>query len=192
MTLQNLPPGPPPVKNVLELFRLTQKLGKDSLGAFADWSRTYGDVFAINIMKMHQFIVTNPEYIHQILVTDAAKFIKDAGYKDPQRGLARFLGNGLLNSDGEFWKRQRRLVAPALHVRRIEAYAQTMVDYTLAMLDSWRDGARLDISHEMSGLTMKIVARTLFNADVTDEVDRVYQTMAVIQQAAGDMSLLPA
>ncbi len=186
------PPGPPPARNILDVFRLTRKMGSNPLGTFAEWTRIYGDVYAMQILNMQQFVVTNPEYIHQILVTDSAKFVKDAGYKDSQRGLARFLGNGLLNSDGEFWKRQRRLVAPALHTRCIEAYAQTMVDYSVAMVDGWQDGARLDISHEMSALTMKIVARTLFNTDVSEEVDRVYQAMAVIQQAAGDMSLLPA
>ena len=191
MMTNNLPPGPPPARNIFQVMRLMGQLNQDSLGTFAEWSRAYGDIFAIKIMNMQQWVVTHPEHIHQILVTDADKFIKDAGYKDERRGLARFLGNGLLNSDGEFWKRQRRLVAPALHTRRIEAYAETMVDYTVKMLDTWQDATQVDISHEMSGLTMQIVAKTLFNADVSEDIDTVYKTMAVIQKASGDMTVLP-
>ncbi len=191
MATSTRPPGPPPAGNIFQVMRLVNKLNADSLGTFAEWSSEYGDIFALSIMNMQQWIVTHPDLIHQILVTDASKFIKDAAYSDEKRGLARFLGNGLLTSDGEFWKRQRKLVAPSLHTRRIEAYAQTMVDYTLKMLDGWQDKARLDISQEMSALTMQIVAKTLFNANVVEDIAAVNSSMATLQKASGDMTLLP-
>src|SRR5690606_41905574 len=99
------------------------------------------------------YISSHPDVIHEVLVTKAASCYKDRGVKNKKVGLARFLGDGLLTSDGEFWKRQRKLAAPALHSKRMASYADTMEDYTRKMLDTWRDGARLDISHEMTNLT---------------------------------------
>ncbi len=129
--------------------------------------------------------------MHEIMVTKSASFYKDRDLKNQKVGLARFLGNGLLISDGEFWKRQRRLAAPALHAKRIAAYADTMVDYTLTMLDGWNDGARVDVSKEMTALTMKIVAKSLFDADVSGIVQQVGDSLKVVQETGGAPPLIP-
>lgn len=99
---------------------------------------------------MQQYFISHPDDIREVLVTQASKFIKDAQYRDPRTGIARYLGNGLLTSDGEFWRRQRRLVAPAFHPNRIESYAATMVDNTDRMLTGWRDGERLVIAFNIA------------------------------------------
>ncbi len=186
MTAFLFPPGPPPVNNLLDQLRMVWLFRGDIISIFDGWWRDYGDVYCVRVGNTRQYVITAPEAIHQVLVLEAEKFHKDVDYTDPKRGLARFLGNGLLTSDGSFWKRQRRLAAPAFHARRIEAYAATMVDYTLKTLDGWRDGALLDISREMTRTTMLIVARTLFDADVAGDVERVGQAMEVIQRYAGD------
>ena len=89
-------------------------------------------------------------------------FIKGPAYTSKKTGLARFMGEGLVTSNGDFWKRQRRLVAPAFHAVRVHAYADTMVDYTLQRLEGWRDGAALDVDEEMMQLTLTIVAPDAF------------------------------
>ncbi len=107
-------------------------------------------------------LVTDPDLIREVLVSQAALFPKDD--RDVEL-LSRMIGHGLVTANGEEHKRLRRLTQPAFHTRRIDAYADTMVDYTGAMLDEWRDGRELDVAEAMRELTMYIVCRTLFGAD---------------------------
>jgi cytochrome P450 len=87
--------------------------------------------------------------------------------------MAPIIGNGLFTSDGDFWKRQRRLVQPAFHSKRIGAYAQIMADYATDLGDEWKAGLTRDIGQDMTTLTMRIIAKTLFDADVTHEAQEV-------------------
>jgi cytochrome P450 len=164
----------------------------DLLGTLGGWRARYGDVVRVEVNGTPNYNFFHPEHIHQILVEQAASFHKTPDYTDEKLGLARFLGNGLLVSDGEFWKRQRKLVAPALHTRRIENYAETMVNFTLRALEDWQDGQTRDLSGDISRLTMTIVAKTLFDADVRDDVARVGHTIDVLQQSLGTFNIMPA
>jgi cytochrome P450 len=85
------------------------------------------------------------------------------------------LGQGLLTSNGELHRRQRRLVQPAFHARRLAAYARDAVELASARSTSWHDGQRVDVAAEMSSLTLEVVGRTLFGTDVRDEVRIVSQ-----------------
>jgi cytochrome P450 len=193
MTIQR-PSGPPPVpNNIIAQLRFMRYVQKDLLHIFAGWSRTYGDIHYLRIGNGGQYTVSHPDLFHELLVKQASKFHKSGDYKDKHKGLARFLGNGLVVSDGEFWKRQRRLAQPAFHAQRIGAYAQTIVDYTQSMLNEarWRTGATLDIDQEMMRLTMLIVARVLFNADVSGDAERVGKAMSAVQKATGEFDLMP-
>jgi len=95
--------------------------------------------------------------------------------------LGRFLGKGILTSDGDFHRQQRRLVQPAFHPHRVEAYASTMVNYTNDVISGWRSGDVLDIDDVMMNLTMKIVSKTLFDADVSDTANEVGEAIKVLQ-----------
>jgi cytochrome P450 len=90
------------------------------------------------------------------------------------------LGEGLLTSEGEFHLRQRRMIQPAFHRVRIADYARSMVEYADRMSNSWKNGEVRDIDHEMMRLTLQIVARTLFSADVEDDADEVGAAMTSI------------
>lgn len=192
MTLSPRPPGPPPASNLLSQIRLGLRFRADTLGAIGHDVATYGDIYAYDFGRVQQYVITNPDLIHQVLVTDAASYHKDRDYKDKERGLAFFLGNGLLTSDGEFWKRQRKLMQPAFHTRRIEAYAETMVEYAERMLAGWRDGATLDIAHEMMRLTLDIVAKTLFDTTIATDATQIERALNVLQKMAGQVDLLPS
>jgi len=85
------------------------------------------------------------------------------------QGLRLLLGNGLLTTDGEFHQQQRRLVLPAFHRKRVESYRGTMIDYTERMLEYWQAGRQIDIAVEMQRLTLRIVAKALFNVNLTHE-----------------------
>jgi cytochrome P450 len=90
-----------------------------------------------------------------------------------------FFGNGLLTSEGEHWKRQRRLSQPSFHRERIASYAGVMTNYAEQMLSDWQDGAVVDIHQEMMRLTLRIVVRALFNVEVeeTEEISRALNVM---------------
>ena len=136
-------------------------------------------------------LLANPDMAYELFVRQSRRFGKGPAYTSRKNGLARFMGEGLVTSNGDFWKRQRRLVAPAFHAIRVHAYADTMVDYTLSRLDGWRDGTVLDIDEEMMELTLAIVARTLFDADASSTVDQVKKAVAVVQKANNTASILP-
>jgi cytochrome P450 len=179
--------GPAPIKNIFELIKFTPELRKDTLALVDGLSKTYGDFFMIEIMGTKQYITSDPEIIYEILVKQSSKFIKDKDYRDTKRGMARFFGNGLVTSNGDFWKRQRKLVAPALHVKRIEGYAETINEFTGDTLANWMHGAKIDFSAEMTALTLKIVVKTLFSAEVEDDVEKVGNAMTMIQEYLGEM-----
>jgi cytochrome P450 len=120
--------------------------------------------------------VNRPDYIESILVTQSGNFEKSKDY----RALRRVLGTGLLTSEGDFWKRQRKLVQPAFHQQRIAVYAETMVEFARRMMASWTDGQTLDIHEAMLRLTLDIVAKTLFDTDVSQEAEDVGAALQVL------------
>src|SRR5579859_5052473 len=162
-----MPPGPPPSKNLFETLQQIRTFTADGLKYIQSMFDDYGDTYYVHFGNAGQINIRHPDDLHRVLVTDSAKYYKDASYKNREVGLARFMGNGLIVSDGDFWKRQRRLAAPAFHSKRITSYAGTMVEFTEMMLRDWRDGLRLDVSRQMRNLTMRIVAKTLFNTAVS-------------------------
>lgn len=125
----------------------------------------YGDFVCFYFFGRPIYTITNPEYIREILISKAENFPK--ADRDTHI-LSKFLGNGLLTSGGDFHKQQRKLVQPAFHKQRIQSYAETMVNYTQQVIDGWRNGESRQICDEMMSLTMFIVAKTLFDADMDE------------------------
>ncbi len=125
--------------------------------------------------------ISDAEIAHEVLVEKADQFHKAKLVKEVFRP---FIGNGLLISEGDFWKRQRKLAQPAFHSRRIEAYADVMVRHTQKMLDGWRDGETRFIDREMMKLTLGIVSKTLFDADVSSDAERVGELMTEVLDAS--------
>lgn len=138
--------------------------------------RQYGDIASFLFGPFRAYVVSSPELVHQVLVTDADKFYKPVSVKAATRPV---IGNGLFSNDGDFWKRQRRLVQPAFHTKRIGAYAQVMVDHAQALMARWQDGQTYDIDQEMTRLTMGIVSKTLFDADVSDEANEISEMVTI-------------
>jgi len=133
-------------------------------------ARTYGDVVRLNFGPRRAVLISHPDDIHKVLVSEAHKFRKSVIYRAL---LGRLLGNGLLISEGEFWQRQRKLAQPAFHHKRIQSYGQVMVEYAAQHLAEWRDGAEIILGQEMMRLTLRIVCKTLFNAEIASQADRV-------------------
>lgn len=143
----------------------------------------YGDLVRFGVGIDEWYLVSDPAHVHRVLVSEASKFHKP---KIAKRLWKPFLGEGLLGSDGEFWKRHHKMIRPGFHRRRIEAYGESMVRLTDEMLHRWRQGERRDICDDMTDLTLAIVAKTLFDADVTGEARRVGKAMEVINKVLVD------
>ncbi|MCS6910165.1 MAG: cytochrome P450 [Anaerolineales bacterium] len=140
-------------------------------------AREYGDVVALRFGLRRAVLITHPDDIHKVLVAEADKFCKSAVYREL---LSRVLGNGLLTSDGEFWQRQRKLVQPAFHHKRIQAYGAVMTEQAAQMLETWRPGEVRPLNRDMMRLTLGIVCKTLFGADVSGDADRVAMALTAV------------
>jgi cytochrome P450 len=167
-----------------DIFRLAISGQKfDPLAFSLQISDEYGGFVRNKFGFIEIYQIADPELAHAVLVERANEFHKGAIMK---RAFGPFVGNGLLTSEGDFWKRQRRLAQPAFHHRRIISYADTMVQHADAMLNTWRDGASLDIDREMMKVTLGIVNKTLFNADVSAVASRVGELMTDVLDAANE------
>lgn len=147
-------------------------------------AKTYGPIARFRILNRNMYLLTDPDMIREVLVKQQEIFAKTPFDKDV---LGRFLGKGLITSDGEFHKQQRKLVQPAFHMKRIQAYAEVMVRYTDRMLSGWQAGEVRRLDEEMMGLTMFIVSKTLFDADVETmeaQVQAVGEAMDVVQRSS--------
>src|SRR5204863_2095391 len=124
------------------------------------------------------FFINHPDLVKDVLVTNSHCFMKGLALQRAKR----LLGEGLLTSEGEFHRRQRRLAQPAFHRARIASYGDTMVDYAAVMRERWHDGVTLDVSEEMMRLTLAIVGKTLFAADVESNAPEVGEAMSVVME----------
>ena len=165
MTATTTAPGPKP--SLFDAF--SYRPGRDPLAFFTNLARTYGDVVAYRLGGERLIFVNDPQHIKDILVTNNRKFTKGRGLQRTKR----LLGEGLLTSEGATHLRQRRLMQPAFHRERIAAYADTMVAYADRTRRAWRDGVTLDVAKEMNRLTLSIVGKTLFDADVESQAAEV-------------------
>jgi cytochrome P450 len=156
-TTATLPPGPKArwITGHLSDFRA------GPLEFLARCAREHGDFVPLRIGFRKVLLVSDPAAIEEVLLTKSRDFIKHFGLQMTRQ----LLGNGLLTSEGDFWLRQRRLAQPAFHRDRIHEYGRVMIDHTRQMLAGWRDGDRRDLVAEMMGLTLRIAAKTLFDAD---------------------------
>ena len=178
---QIVPPGPPPrAGDWLSTLRFYRGFALDPIGFVRARFESYGDVYFVP-ESPGLYVLRHPDHIRDVLVTHAASMSK--AHSAFQR-LSRFLGNGLLNSDGDTWKRQRRMVAPAFMPARLAGYASVMSEEGARTAASWRDGETRDMSLEMMELTLRVVGRTLFGEDVGGDVSAVSHAMSAFQANA--------
>ncbi|HKV28496.1 MAG TPA: cytochrome P450 [Candidatus Acidoferrales bacterium] len=176
MSKITLPPGPNGIALIRPLYHFTH----EPLDFIISTQRKYGDAARFRFLKFPVYFFNRPNLIEEILITQNAKFIKSADLREGNR----VLGNGLLTSEGDFWRRQRKLAQPAFHRDRVTAYAPVMTGYAEQVLDTWKDGETREIRGEMMQLTLRIAARTLFGADLEADTVRIIgeSLTAAIQQ----------
>ena len=175
---QKFPPGPPP-NLIRSLFGAMQQ---NPLDYFTAMAREYGDVSGMRIGKFRSLFINHPDLIEDVLVNNSRKYHKG---RILQANKYLF-GEGLLTSEGDFWLRQRRLAQPAFHRARVSAYGATMAEYTEQLIATWRNGEERDIHEEMMQLALRIVGKTLFDADVTRDAKEVGETLDILLHIAAN------
>lgn len=158
------PPGPKGLPVVGNLFPFRN----DPLAFSTAIQRRYGSLVAVKIMNRHVICGFRPEHVRYCLMEHPRSFhsIQSEG-----GNLRLLLGNGLLTSEGDFHRQQRRLVQPAFHRQRIDQYADTMVNYTQDTLRGWHAGEEVEMASQMQRLTLRIILKTMFNVEDVGQID---------------------
>ena len=148
--------------------------------------REYGDIVHYKIGPQHLYLFNDPDLIKDVLVTNQKNFTKSRGLERARK----LLGNGLLTSEDDFHLRQRRLAQPAFHRQRIASYGDTMTAYAHRTRSGWQNDATVDMHVEMMRLTLAVVAKTLFDADVDAEAAEIGKALTVAFESF-NFGLLP-
>ncbi len=181
-----LPPGLP---HSLPFYALKPwvKLGSPIL-LFEYLHRTYGNISHYQFMGTPIVFVNDPDYIREILVTQASAFVKERTV----RRMKILLGEGLITSDEPFHMRQRRIAAPAFHRQRIAAYADQIVASALTAAQKIQTQAPFDIAAASMSLSLEIVARTLFDTEVDADILRINDEVNTIMDLYNFIVAFPA
>ncbi len=155
---------------------------RDPLAFIHDLRGKHGDLAQVRMGGGDWLLVSHPDDIETLLVQRAGDLVRD----EYANILKNVLGDGLLTADGEGWKRQRRLIATAFTPKRIRGYAGSMASVTARGLDRTKTGEVVNLHHEVSRLTMEVVAEVLFGASVsTADVELVRTSMEVFNDYFG-------
>ena len=168
------PPYPPGPKSLVP-GRIIYRMLRQTTDFVTEVARNYGDVASFSIGRRRIWLLSHPDHIRDVLVTRADIFTKG-----PALRMAKVtLGEGLLTSEDDLHKRQRRMMQPAFHAGHVAQYAPIMVHFAQRMRDEWQGGQVLDIRAAMTQLTLEIIAKILFDAEIESEVREVSEAMDV-------------
>jgi cytochrome P450 len=180
-----VPPGPHDWTFGLSQLR---KLKQDVIGYYTELHRRYGDVVRVRLGPYQSYVFFHPDAIREVLVAKARQFRR---FRRPMQVLAQWNGNSVLITEGEEWLRQRWMVQPAFHARRFERYASCMVARTRNRLDRWlktietaAGGIETEIGKEMTDLTLEIIAKTMFDAEISAETSDLGRAVAILSEIA--------
>lgn len=172
------PPGPrgvPILGSVLDVWR-------DPLGFFVRGARDHGDVVQFRFGHYRYVLLNDAEAVRHVLIDNAKSYQKSRNYD----GLRLVLGNGLVTSEGDFWRRQRKLAQPGFRKQRLAGFANTMAECTEEMIAGWDTGGPVDLHAEIMALTLRIVGKTLFSTDLAGDAAAVGDAITVGIKHAND------
>ena len=139
-------------------------------------AREHGDAVRIRLAHTHVYTFNHPELIEEVLVSKSANFVKSLDLRETKHAL----GEGLLTSEGDHWRRERKLAQPAFHHDRIAGYGRLMTEFAESRLATWREGEAFDVHHEMMQLTLDIIAKALFDEDVRERAATVGRAVETV------------
>ncbi len=182
-----VPPGPPRSA----ALRMLMVMGRDRLGMMSGAAARYGDAVKIPVGPKTLWFFNHPDHAKHVLADNAANYHKGIGLVHARRAL----GDGLLTSEGELWRKQRKVIQPAFQSKRIAAQAGVVAQETAALvrrLRGYRGGTPVELLDELTRLTLGVLGRTLLDADlaVFDSIGGSFQ--AVQDQAMFELASLGA
>lgn len=171
------PPLPLPSLGGLPLVGVLPELQKDPLGVMERGTLNYSPMVRMPLpLGVKAFLIGEPHLVEHVLVTNSRNYVKQTrGYEM----LRKVLGNGLVTSEGDFWKRQRRIAQPAFHRERLFAFGETMTRAATDMVDGWKPGQTFDVADAFMRVTLRLVGETLLSSDVTSAASEVGQAITV-------------
>jgi cytochrome P450 len=155
------PPGPPRSS----ALRMLAVMNRDRLGMMTSAAQMYGDAAKLPVGPKTLYFFNHPDHAKHVLADNAANYHKGIGLVHARRAL----GDGLLTSEGELWRKQRRVIQPAFQAKRIADQAGAVAQEAVLLVDRLRkyEGAGpVDVVHEMTGLTLGVLGRTLLDTDL--------------------------
>lgn len=182
------PPSPPRLPILGNILNLA---GGDTLQKHLKLYREYGDITFLQLGPLPAFVLANPEHVHHVLVKNQKNYDKGMGYD----GLRLLLGQGLVTSEGELWRTQRRLMQPKFTPKATVQFNDLMVEIIEQMLERWQpvanENGTLQIDQEMIRLTMSIISKAVFGLDLDEELQEVGQALRNAFSFIPDRSLNP-
>jgi len=171
----HMPPGP----KGWPILGVALQVRKDPLGTLQRLAREYGDIVSVPMMGSPRVLLNRPEYTQQLLILDHAKLYKSVLTK---LVVGPLLGQGLLISEGEFWRKQRRLAQPAFHRARTNEYSPVMVECALQQTKEWRTGETRNIAAEMMRVSLEVAVRTLFGTSLASDSAGIGRAMTFLMR----------
>jgi cytochrome P450 len=166
------------------LFGSLKEMNKDILGYIGKQRKLLGDIFYVDVFVFKVIVITNPDYIRHVLQENNKNYVKSFSYEV----LKLFLGNGLLTSEGDFWRKQRRLAQPAFHKEKLIEITKQMSRSAEALAAKLEDvknqRQEIDITEYMNEVTLDIVAAALFSSNVSDKMEIIRDSLTVANEFA--------
>jgi cytochrome P450 len=157
----DFPPGPSshiPGKMVRSFL-------KDPIGTLSKIANEYGDLSYFKMGRLHVYLINNPDYIEKVLIYDHSNFSKGPRLQSAKR----LLGEGLVTSEGEFHKSQRKLIQPLFLPKKIASYGPIMTERALNMIKGWKNGSVVDIHSELMKVTLSIICKSVMDYDMESQ-----------------------
>jgi len=171
------PPGP----DGWPLLGITPHYARDPFGSIERWHERYGDVVHLPFPVSPVCMVTDPDLIEQVLVTDSDRYVRGAM---TERVFGDLEEEAVSVTEGEQWRRQRQLLQPVFTRERITGYARVMVEYAGDLADEWSGGQAVAVGDASSELTLRILAKALFDLDVREEAPVIREAATALVEKA--------
>ena len=176
-----LPPGPKTKIPLGHLFSFR----RDSIGFLKKIANEYGDIVHFKIGPIRIVLLNHPDFIKEVLTTQHRNFVKGR----PLEMAKELLGEGLLTSEGDFHRRQSRLIQPAFHRNMIESYVPAMTKCISRLMNGWKENMKVDIKEEMTNMSIAIAGKTLFDSDTEQEAREINQALDTATSLFGRIPL---
>lgn len=154
----------------------------DAFRTMLDWHRRYGDVTGYRLGPWRFHMLSHPALAEEVLIERQDRFIKMYEAAKPV-GISLVLGQGLVTSRGELWKRQRRLMQPMFHRSRVAGFGGEIAAAARAVGERWErlgPGETVDLAHEMMRATLEVITRTMFSTSVLDRLDELSPALMTV------------